>query len=258
MKRFLVLLLLFCSTVAAQTFEIKGPANKIKGGKLQFLPVTGIDESIKDKLQQPKVEPFDDSVTCALLGDVIVFEAEPKQDTKYTITIGLNEWRKGAETFLVGMKSAGVPKEVIDRQVELLNELEKTHPYRYGTCVVEVAGSVPFSPTDPNQPAPQTPTDPNRKVSQVTYVFEKDTTSVPRPVSLALRRINAESSGFVVATEFEEDTLNALGQVPEQYKIALAEARKAGLPALVVQSGATVLRVLKAPTTEEQVIEASK
>lgn len=283
MNRFLLAVCLLCTTVLAQVqpspsdkpvspppaklfvpvpallpapvIEIKAPTTKQKNGKLLFLPIVGLDDQTRTKVKLD-VEPKDDSYTAGQFGDVIVFEAEPKVDTKYTITLGLNEWRKGAETFFVSMKAAGVGKDVLDRQVAILTELETTHPYRYGTCVVEVAGSGPFSPIDPPPPPP------NSKVTQVTYIFEKDQSSVPRPVSLALRRINVESSGSVVATEFEEDTVNASGQTPEQYKIALAEARKVGIPALVVQSGAIILRVLpdrkEAPLTEIQVMEAIK
>jgi hypothetical protein len=46
--------------------------------------------------------------------------------------------------------------------------------------------------------------------------------------------------------------------VPRQYQVALKAAREAGLPCLVVTAGDVVLRVLKSPTTEDQVLEAAK
>ena len=110
-------------------------------------------------------------------------------------------------------------------------------------------GGVPDDPFDP----PILP--PNLKPNQVTFVFEKDETSVPRPVAAALRSLNDDSSG-IVAAEFEQDTVDGDGQVPDQYKIALAAAREAGLPALVVQSGDVVVRVVRNPQTAEQVLEA--
>lgn len=267
MKKFLLILWLVCSSLAAQTIEIKAPAGKVKHGKMLILTVTGLDDSTRTKVRLD-VEPKDEAHTAYHYGDAIIFEGEPKTDTKYTITLSMNEWKRGAETFFVSMKASGVPKEILDRQASILTELEKTHPYRYGTCVVEVAGEIPFvQPTDPTDPTP--PVDPSKKVTQVTYVFEKDQTAVPRQVSLALRRINVESSGSVVATEFEEDSTvdgTPNGRVPSQYKIALEAAIKEGpdpattadVPVLVVQSGTTVLRVIKAPTTEEQVMEAAK
>lgn len=102
-----------------------------------------------------------------------------------------------------------------------------------------------------NPPGPPEET----KVTQVTYVYEKDETAVPREVAKALGDINAKYLG-VVASEFEDDTTAGGGAVPAQYRVALAEARKAGLPALVVQAGAKVVKVVKAPTTETQVTEA--
>lgn len=119
-------------------------------------------------------------------------------------------------------------------------------------------GVVEPAPPGPSDPPPtDPPVDPEKKTTRVTYVFEKDQKNTPRPVAAALQRINASGSG-VVATEFEEDTTDGDGQVPDQYKVALEAARKAGLPALVVQSGDTVLRVVKDPTTEAAVLEALK
>lgn len=86
------------------------------------------------------------------------------------------------------------------------------------------------------------------------YVYEKDDTAVPSGVSMGLDRLNREK--HIPATLFEEDTLDGEGQVPDQYKIPLAEAQKAGLPALVVMGGDRVLNVVKAPTTAEQVTGA--
>lgn len=92
-------------------------------------------------------------------------------------------------------------------------------------------------------------------VTAVTYIYEKDAGGIPPAVSAALGELNAAG---IRATTFEEDTLDASGQVPEQYKLALPAAREAGLPSLVVMSGETVVRVVKQPTTKEAVLEASK
>lgn len=132
---------------------------------------------------------------------------------------------------------------------------------------LEVAGSVPFPPSpepgpsppsDPSNPPNQPPQPQPSKVTRVTYVYEKDHTIIPRPVALALQRINAESGGSVIASEVEDDVVDGEGQIPDQYAIAIEAARKAGLPSLVVQSGATVLRVVAAPVTEQSVMEAAK
>lgn len=109
------------------------------------------------------------------------------------------------------------------------------------------------SPDEPNPPTP----DPNQKPTRVTYVYEKNDNSVPNPVAKALAVINEDGSGCV-ADEFERHTTDEQGDVPEQYKVALAAALKEGLPCLVVQSGGVVLRVVKEPKTGEQVMEALK
>jgi hypothetical protein len=124
---------------------------------------------------------------------------------------------------------------------------------------VKIVGAAPPKlpePTPDPNPIPEPSPEPKKKVTMVTYVYEKDQTSVPRPVSLALQQLNA--GGSIVATEFEEDTVDGTGDIPDQYKIALAEARQSGLPALVVQAGNSVVRVIKDPKTAESVLEASK
>ena len=92
------------------------------------------------------------------------------------------------------------------------------------------------------------------KVTQATYVYEKDQGPIPRPVIGALVKIN--KAGVVQATAMDKDVQNAAGQTPVQYVIALAAATEVGLPALVVQSGDTVVEVVKNPQTAEQVTEA--
>ena len=114
------------------------------------------------------------------------------------------------------------------------------------------AGEVP-----PINPPPKPP--PSTKISQVTYVYEKDRNAVPRGVSAALRTLNDDAAySGILASEFEEDTLDGDGGVPEQYQIALSAAKEAGLPALVFQAGDEVVKVIKAPTTTEQVLEVFK
>lgn len=103
-------------------------------------------------------------------------------------------------------------------------------------------------------PVVVTPVDPNNPATAATYVYEKDDTAVPVGVSTGLNRLNRERG--VRATLFEEDTVDGDGDVPDQYKAALAAAQQAGLPALVVTTGDTILRVIPDPRTEQQVFEA--
>ncbi len=109
----------------------------------------------------------------------------------------------------------------------------------------------PVQPPDPTNP----PSNPNTKATAVVYVYEKDQSKVPPFVASALQKLNAAGSG-IVATEFEDDATNGTGDVPRQYRVALAAARTKGLPCLVVTSGDTVLKTVKNPTTEAEVLEA--
>jgi len=97
---------------------------------------------------------------------------------------------------------------------------------------------------------------PSQGVTQATYVYEKDDTAVPGAVQFALNRLNRERK--IVATLFEDDTTDGMGEVPDQYKVALKAAQDAGLPALVVQAGDKVVRVVKDPKTEAEVMEAAR
>jgi len=87
------------------------------------------------------------------------------------------------------------------------------------------------------------------KVDKVTYVFEKNDNSVPRPVQAALRKLNEQG---VEATAIDADVRTGTGEVPGQYRIALAEATD--LPALVVQAGERVILVVDDPQTESDVM----
>ena len=94
---------------------------------------------------------------------------------------------------------------------------------------------------------------PTLKPTTATYVYEKDHGTPPSPVAAGLDKLNRQG---ILATAFEEDTKDGNGNTPSQYVIALTEATKAGLPALVVQAGDKVMRVVKAPASEQQVLEA--
>jgi hypothetical protein len=112
-------------------------------------------------------------------------------------------------------------------------------------------------PDPPPGPAPVVTPDtpaPAPVVTAVAYVYEKDQTAPPVGVQTGLNRLNREKK--IVATLFEEDTVDGNGETPDQYKAALAAAREAGLPSLVVSNGSVVLKVVKAPTTEEHVLGA--
>ena len=122
-----------------------------------------------------------------------------------------------------------------------------------------VVGGSAVPPADPTLP----PEDPNHppnpsKIDRVTWVWEKDNGPVPRHVAAALQRINADRSAGVFASDFEDDTVDGDGQVPDQYKAALEASKTAGVPVLVFQSGSTVVKTMKDPKTEAEIMEALK
>lgn len=89
-------------------------------------------------------------------------------------------------------------------------------------------------------------------VTAVTYVYEKDETAVPSEVMAGLDCLNREKK--VVATAIDDDVKNGNGETPAQYKAPIEAARKDGLPILVATNGSTVVRVVKNPKTEAEVV----
>lgn len=108
-------------------------------------------------------------------------------------------------------------------------------------------------PDDPVEPPPIDPP-PTTKVTAATFVYEKDQHEVPKPVLAALNRLNREKKIF--ATILEADTTDGTGQVPAKYVTALAAAKKAGLPCLIVTAGDKVLVTVPNPKTEADVLKA--
>lgn len=96
----------------------------------------------------------------------------------------------------------------------------------------------------------------SQKVTAATYVYEKDDGGIPDEVQTGLDRLNRERK--ILATFFEQNTVDGTGEVPDQYKAPLEAAKKAGLPSLVATAGVKVVRVVKNPTTEAAVMEAAK
>lgn len=99
------------------------------------------------------------------------------------------------------------------------------------------------------------PVTPVSRVDRCTYYYEKDDTVIPKPVAFALQRLNDEYKD-IVASEFEDDTLTGNDTVPKAYAAGLEAARKAGLPALVVESNGKVVDVIKNPKTVADVFKA--
>lgn len=105
-------------------------------------------------------------------------------------------------------------------------------------------------------PAPRPAVEPVKpKADTAVYVYEKDDTAIPSEVKAAMNVLN-KRQGFT-ASFYEDDTPDGTGDVPEQFKVALKAAKDAGLPALVIQGGGTVLKVVTNPHTQSDVLEAA-
>lgn len=89
-----------------------------------------------------------------------------------------------------------------------------------------------------------------QEVDRVTYVYDVSDGAVPPPIAYALRELNKKD---IIATPFEVDTTDSDQEVPDQDAIAVAAAKEHGLPAMVVQAGDRVTRIVKSPKTVQDV-----
>lgn len=99
-------------------------------------------------------------------------------------------------------------------------------------------------------PIPDQPT----TVTAAVYVYEKDDGPVPSGVYVGIEKLNREKN--ILASLFEDDTVDGTGETPEQYKPALEAARAKSIPSLVVLSGTNVITVVEKPQTEKEILEA--
>jgi hypothetical protein len=252
-KRLLpILLLLVSSVLSAAEIVIKAPTTPLNPGNAVLLQIGGITKD-EMKASALTIDPAAGAMAVKL------FDADEQPmlffsgmtPGKYTLKLTLNEWRNGLSKAVQVANVARVNDPAIKQIADLVATLETKYPSAVGSCVLEVAGIVP-PPIDPDKPV-----DPSLKVTRATYIYEKDNNTIPRAVVKALQQLNADGSG-IVATEFEQNTTDGNGEVPDQYKIALEAAKKAGLPCLIVQAGDTVKKTVKDPKTTAEVLEACK
>lgn len=138
--------------------------------------------------------------------------------------------------------------------VDIHYKLEWWKALLVGLAVYLVVGGVSLQGCNVSWPAPDIwPA--HSKPDAVTYVYEKDDGEVPPAVKVALSTLNSRG---ITANPFDDDTRDGDGEVPDQYKVPLEAANKAGLPSLVATAGKKVVRVVKSPTTVEEVLEAAK
>lgn len=255
MKQLVVLFLSLAGFCHAAEITITGPEKPIQPGRMVRLLIRGISDAEllgSSATVTPPVGVSTDDIDLfpgKSWQNIPYVDFSAQKPGKYLVSIGVNRWSESLTTAATAAQQAKIEADLLKELQVSVTKITGKYPAKAGQTVVEVAGEVkpPPKPDDP-------PVDPNQKrIDRVTYVFEKDQTNTPKPVAFALHRLNTEYEN-VIASEFEEDTVDGSGEVPDQYKIALEAARKAGLPALVIQAGATVVKVLKAPTTEAEVM----
>jgi len=118
-------------------------------------------------------------------------------------------------------------------------------------CGIILAQWVPATPI--GLPWPSIVTAP--VATKATYVYEQRAGSVPSAVLSALNTLNRSG---IVATPVDQHVLGGGDSIPAQYVVAMEEAKKAGIPCLVVEYSTGPPKVVKAPTTAEQVLEATR
>jgi hypothetical protein len=100
-----------------------------------------------------------------------------------------------------------------------------------------------------NGPSINLPALPNNKVTAATYIYDVRTTGgVPPGVLKGLDRLNREKNILASKYEYTEGE-----RVPTQYAVPVEEAKKVGLPSLVVMAGEKAVKVVQKPATEEQI-----
>ena len=105
-----------------------------------------------------------------------------------------------------------------------------------------IPGPIPGTPT----PAP----DPiSTNVTKATFIYEKDKTSPSSSLLVKMNKLNREKN--ILATLFDIDTTNGLGQIPEMYRKEV-EAATNQTPCLVLSNDSGVIKVLK---SEKEILE---
>jgi hypothetical protein len=88
----------------------------------------------------------------------------------------------------------------------------------------------------------------------VVVVYESSEMPLPTQTYDARPKIEEAGHEFRVV---DDDVEDGDGQMPDELKLAIPAAREHGLPALVVQSGDEILKVLDLPETAEEIIKES-
>jgi hypothetical protein len=241
------ILLLLAGQLSAAEITIRVPTQPIKPGQFAMLAISGLtDADLQSSTATITPSAGVQFFPARLWGGEPYLFFQTAIPGKYEISIGINRWQGSLDAGLDGATRAKIDSGLLAELTTIVTRVGGKYQAKSGSAILVVGGTT--TPVDP------TPVDPTTKIDRATYFYEKDSHNVPKAVAFALQRLNREYE--VVASEFEEDTVDGTGEVPDQYKISLAAARKAGLPCLVIQAGSRVVKVVTAPTTETQVMDA--
>lgn len=199
----------------------------------------------------PKQPGIIDGPAKVNVGDIAEFKSKAGQSR-----VWMADPDPGLRTYGDGDQVAIIPTSSPGTFVIFLAYTEDGQARAAKTVLTVEGARPPPAPEVIPEVKPVPPVAPVVKVTAATYVYEKNDTAIPSQVMAGLNRLNREQG--IIATAYEIDTKNGLGNVPKQYQVSAAAAVKNGLPALVVMAGDVELRTVKAPTTEQQVMEAAK
>lgn len=181
---------------------------------------------------------------------------KPKTEAKAITYIGMSGLDPLPTDFLADSRwfLVAVPKETPEGRYKFLavgafvdgekvtQELQEFYVVVGDSPVVIDPTKPPVKPTDPVKPAP---TD---KPAAVAYVIERGTPQVPA-ISAAIDKLNM--SGILATLVFASST-DGTGNTAVQYKAAIAAAKEAGLPAMVVSDKEyKVLKTVKSPKEKD-------
>ncbi len=83
------------------------------------------------------------------------------------------------------------------------------------------------------------------QITSIDYVYERDATRIPQDIRSWLREVNEKTD--IVASEIDDDTVDPSGNL----RTSIKEAKKAGIPALVVMAGEKALKIVLNPQNRD-------
>lgn len=102
----------------------------------------------------------------------------------------------------------------------------------------------------PVEPAPDEPTPPTTKIASIQYVYEQREGGPSNEIQSVMDRINREKK--IKTTMVDDDAENADGQIPKQYRVAIEESKKIGVPCVVaLDTEGRMVKSIKKPTADQ-------